>query len=212
LSLVTSADSTRPPFDAKGNLIAHHGALDTHSAVDFAGRHNRLVAEGSVALDRISATFLGDDAQLVIGAVGPGEHLSLDVTLGANASVTIGAGVTSEKTLVIVAEAGATVRIGAGSHFGPHVDIMASDALGLGTSDGPDRHDVSIGEHVWVMRGAELRAGTDIGDGAVLEMTPLVDHELPAGQLVRGLPATPVRPVTWDRSSLPGAQTRLARS
>jgi hypothetical protein len=32
---------------------------------------------------------------------------------------------------------------------------------------------------------------------------PLVDDEVPAGQLVRGLPATAVRPVTWDRSQLP---------
>lgn len=52
------------------------------------------------------------------------------------------------------------------------------------------------------MRATEVRAGTKIGDGAVLEMVPLVDDEVPAGMLVRGLPATAVRPVTWTQESL----------
>ncbi len=197
-----STDFRTRPIDDRGNLVAHEGALDPRATVNFAGRHNRLVVDGTTRLDKVTIRFRGDDAQVVIGALEPGDHLSLDLTVGAGATIEIGAGVTSEKTLTVVAAPGAHVRIGAGSHLGTNVGIVADDSRGLGPVSGERRHDVTIGERVWIMRGAEIRAGAAIGDGAVLELTPIVDDAVPAGQLVRGLPATPVRAVAWDRESL----------
>lgn len=199
---MTSSDFRTRPIDDRGNLVAQNGALDHRATVSFSGRHNRLVVDGDVKLDRVTIRFRGDNGQVVIGAVEPGTHLSLDITVAEGAKVEIGAGVTSEKTLTVVTASGANVNIGAGCHIGTNVSVVADDSRGLGRLSGDSRHDVVVGERVWIMRGAEIRSGASIGNGSVLEMTPIVDEELPAGQLVRGLPATPVRPVFWDRETL----------
>ncbi|MGO3152080.1 MAG: acyltransferase [Galactobacter sp.] len=200
---MSPTDSRIKPLDDRGNLVVNYGALDHRATVTFAGRNNRLVAEGDVKLSKPSIRFQGDNAEVIIGAVAPDTNLSLDLVVADGASITIGAGVTSEKSLRITTAPGAKVSIGEDSHMGARVVVTADDALGLGPSSGEDRHDVTIGSHVWLLRGVEVRAGARIGDGAVLELVPLVDDELPGGFLVRGLPATPVRPITWDRSQLP---------
>lgn len=191
------------PLDDRGNLVVNYGALDNRATVTFAGRNNRLVAEGEVKLTKPAIRFQGDNGEVIIGALAPDTHLSLDIVVADGASVTIGAGVTSEKSLRITTASGAKVTVGEDTHAGARVIVVADDALGLGPGEGERRHDVSIGSHVWLVRGVEVRAGAKIGDDSVLELVPLVDDEVPAGQLVRGLPATAVRPVTWDRSQLP---------
>lgn len=200
---VSPTDSRIKPLDDRGNLVLNYGALDHRATVTFTGRNNRLVAEGEVKLAKSTFRFQGDNGEVIIGAVSPDSQLSLDVVVADGASITIGAGVTSEKSLRITTAPGAKVTIGDDSHMGARVVVTADDALGLGPGPEESRDDVTIGSHVWLLRGVEVRAGARIGDGAVLELVPLVDDELPAGFLARGLPATPVRQITWDRSQLP---------
>jgi acetyltransferase-like isoleucine patch superfamily enzyme len=202
-TLVSSTDSRIKPLDDRGNLVVNYGALDHRATVTFAGRNNRLVAEGEVRLDKPTIRFQGDDGEVIIGAAVQETHLNLDLVVADGASIRIGAGVTSEKSLRITTAPGAKVVIGDDSHIGARVVVNADDALLLGPGEGERRHDVTIGDHVWLLRGVEVRAGARIGDGAVLELVPVVDDEVPEGQLVRGLPATPVRAITWDRSQLP---------
>lgn len=199
---VSSSDFRTRPLDERGNIVAQDGTLDARAQVSFAGRNNRLVVDGKTRLDKVAIRFRGDNAQVTIGALAPGERLSLDLSVADGASIEIGAHVTTEKTLTVATAQGAQVRIGAGTHLGPNVSVVADDSRGLGPGQEQHRHDVSIGSGVWIMRATEVRAGTKIGDGAVLEMVPLVDDEVPAGMLVRGLPATAVRPVTWTQESL----------
>ncbi|RKW69746.1 hypothetical protein DWQ67_11670 [Galactobacter caseinivorans] len=199
---VTSSDFRTRPLDERGNIVAQDGTLDQRAHVAFAGRNNRLVIDGQVRLDKVTIRFRGDNAQVTIGALAPGERLSLDLSVADGAKIEIGANVTTEKVLTVATTDGAHVRIGAGSHLGNNVSIVADDSRRLGPRQDERRNDVTIGANVWIMRATEVRAGANIGDGAVLEMVPLVDDELPAGMLVRGLPATAVRPVTWDPESL----------
>lgn len=199
---VSSSDFRTRPLDERGNIVAQDGTLDSRAVVTFAGRNNRLVVDGTVKLDKVNIRFRGSNAQVTIGALEPGHHLSLDLTVGDGAAVEIGSKVTSEKFLTVSTTDGAQVRIGSGSHVGPNVSVLADDSRGMGPGTGERRHDVTIGAHVWIMRGTEVRSGASIGDGCVLELVPIVDEPIPAGMLVRGLPATAVRPVSWDRDSL----------
>jgi len=194
---VSTVTSPSFPLDERGNLVVQDGTLDRDAQVHFEGRHNRLVVDGTVAPAHLDIHFLGDDAQVVIGALEADTELNLDITVGAGASVEIGAGVSTGTGCTLTVAPGAQVRIGAGTHLGPHVSVEAEDPHGF-----TGQQDVTVGSHVWVMGETSLRGGTAIGDGAVLQMVPLVDHEVEAGQLVRGLPAIPVRPVTWDRADL----------
>lgn len=199
---MSTSDFRTRPLDERGNIVAQDGTLDQRAHVAFAGRNNRLVVDGKVRLDKVVIRFRGDNAQVTIGALAPGERLSLDLSVADGAIIEIGSNVTAEKTLTVATADGAHVRIGNGTHLGTNVTIVADDSRRLGPRQDKHSHDVSIGNNVWVMRATEIRAGAKIGDGAVLEMVPLVDDELPAGMLVRGLPAAPVRPVTWSAESL----------
>lgn len=203
---VSTLESPYRPLDERGNLVVQDGSLDATSVVRFDGRHNRLVIDGSVAPSRVNIHFLGDDAQVVVGAINAEALLGLDLQVAAGSRIEIGPGVSSEEPLSITTAPGASVHIGSGSHFGSGTTITAEDRFGFGAGSGEHRHDVTVGAHVWIVQDTELRGGTEIGDGAVLELVPLVDDAVPAAQLVRGLPATAVRPVTWDRAEVLAAR------
>jgi acetyltransferase-like isoleucine patch superfamily enzyme len=52
---------------------------------------------------------------------------------------------------------------------------------------------VTIGSDVWIGRGAQIMAGTTIGDGAVIGARSLVTSDVPAYVIAVGTPAKPLR-------------------
>jgi acetyltransferase-like isoleucine patch superfamily enzyme len=52
---------------------------------------------------------------------------------------------------------------------------------------------VVIGRGVWIGRGAAVLAGVRIGDGAVVAANAVVTHDVPAGAVVGGVPARPLK-------------------
>lgn len=200
---MTTTDFLSRPIDERGNVVAQGGALKQGHRVTFGGRHNRLVMDGSTPLDKVDIKFLGDGGQVVVGSLGEGHQLSLELHVAPGSSIHIGNDVTAEGALRIRTTDGASVTIGDGCHFGTGVSILAEDVNGFsGLAEGGA--DVVVGGNVWIVGGSALRGGTRVGDGAVLEQTPLIDHEVEAGKLTRGLPASAVRPVSWDPQRVKG--------
>lgn len=57
---------------------------------------------------------------------------------------------------------------------------------------------IVIGNHVWIGLNSTILKGVTIGDGAVIAAGALVNRDIPAGMLAAGVPARPIRPVTWS--------------
>jgi acetyltransferase-like isoleucine patch superfamily enzyme len=105
----------------------------------------------------------------------------------------------------------AQVRIGAFTSIGPEVILMDGGdhrtdwvttfplraVLGLpgAYEDGHPRSrgDIEIGNDVWIGRGARVRSGVSIGDGAVVGAYALVTHDVRPYAVVAGVPARELR-------------------
>jgi acetyltransferase-like isoleucine patch superfamily enzyme len=59
--------------------------------------------------------------------------------------------------------------------------------------------DIRIGGHSWIGTGTTILAGVAIGDGVVIGAASLVNRDVPAGDIVYGVPATSRGPVPHAR-------------
>jgi acetyltransferase-like isoleucine patch superfamily enzyme len=87
-----------------------------------------------------------------------------------------------------------SVTIGNRCQIGPHVTIMdndyhvAGDLLQL-----PASKPIVLEDMVWVGAGAIILKGVRIGRGAAIGAGSVVTHDVPAGLVVAGNPARPIR-------------------
>jgi acetyltransferase-like isoleucine patch superfamily enzyme len=88
------------------------------------------------------------------------------------------------------------ISIGHDVAIADRVTIRDSDNHEISGSRGMTRP-VIIGNHVWIGMNAIILKGVTIGDGAVIAAGSVVTKDVPPGMLVAGVPARPVREVTW---------------
>jgi len=115
----------------------------------------------------------------------------------------IGEGVVLSRGVHLVAFA--EVSIGAGSMIGEYASVRdanhrrvdGSSGGGSGGAclreSGHEAAPVRIGRQVWIGRGAAVLAGVSIGDCAVVAANAVVTRDVPAGAVVGGVPARPLR-------------------
>jgi len=81
---------------------------------------------------------------------------------------------------------------------GPNVVIMATsyryEKLGVHLHDqGHTSKGTRIGNNVWIGAGVVILDGTDIGDDCVVVANSVVSRKFPAGTILQGSPAKPMR-------------------
>jgi acetyltransferase-like isoleucine patch superfamily enzyme len=124
---------------------------------------------------------------------------------------------------------GATIEIGRDTYLNRRVEVMCKHRVTIGEdcaiawdvsimdtnyhwlSDAPPDAPVEIGDRVWIGARATVLPGVTIGDGAVVAAGAVVTHDVPARTLVAGVPARPVREVTWSPSAPRTARFRRQR-
>lgn len=90
------------------------------------------------------------------------------------------------------------VHIGKDTRISRNVQIWDDDAHKM-VAGSDKSHEVIIGNHVWIGAGVIILKGVHIGDGAVVAAGAVVNHDVPAGCLVGGVPAKVLKSnIEWE--------------
>ena len=185
-SLVTGI---RPFFRLSRGLRESLRRIFAHAALSADLQHNppsSVVVLGRAHVHGTGNIHFAGEALLY-----PDLHLE---TQG-SAEIRIGQGVVISRGVHLVAMAG--ISIGAGSMIGEYTSIRdANHARVPGTpmrDAGHTAKPITIGNEVWIGRGAAILAGVTIGSHATIAAGAVVTRDVPAGITVGGVPARPLQ-------------------
>jgi acetyltransferase-like isoleucine patch superfamily enzyme len=147
---------------------------------------NSVVVLGKSHVYGSRAIQFSDDA-----LVYPDLHLE---TQG-SAVITLGSGVVLSRGVHLVAMAG--ISIGSGTMIGEYASIRDANHERVPGKpirlSGHRQRPIKIGDEVWIGRGAVVLSGVTIGDGVTVGANAVVTRDIPAGAVVAGVPALPIR-------------------
>lgn len=178
-------------------------AMGFSTYIDLAGNVIKLDPRsvGNTEIMIEDRNFTGDN-YIDIGEVGILKRLKI-ILVGKRARVTIGDGSTFVDTLLNVSSDG-VIEIGEDCMFASRIMINQSDAHHIFDLESHLRVNgtryVSLGDHVWVGRGARLLPGASIGPGSIVAAEAVTSSSFGSNLVVGGNPARVIREkVIWSR-------------
>lgn len=166
-----------------GRRLWHHARLASQLRYPLPAS---VVIEGRAYVYGTGAIRIGENGLLY-------PHLYLETQQ--NAEIVLDEGVVLSTGVHVAARVG--IRIGRGTMIGEYTSLRdanhARDEGRMVRESGYVARPIVIGDDVWIGRGAIVLGGVTIGDGATIGANAVVTHDVPAGAVVAGVPARPLR-------------------
>lgn len=193
--------------DDRDNAISFPGHQESGIQIHFTGSNNRLVVAEGARIGTLAVHFNCDNGYMEIGPSSGVPALSMNVRIGQDAKIVIGANVSCTAKVGMSAVEGAAIHVGDDVMFASENQLRCDDGHPIFDVRSGKRinvaRDISIGAHVWVGWGAVVLGGTTVGAGTVLGMGSIVKGTFPNNCVVAGTPARVLRrDVAWERPHL----------
>lgn len=192
--------------DERGNVIESPTTFDKNVSVTLRGSNNRIAIDAKARIKKLNLVMDCDNGTLTVGP--NSKHgFDMSIRIGQDATVAIGADVTTTSRCIVSAVEGATVSIGNDVMIASETQIRADDGhpifdVRTGKRVNPVK-DIRIGDHVWLAAQAVALAGANVGNGTVVGFRSLVTGRLPNNCVAAGSPARVVRRhIAWERPHL----------
>jgi acetyltransferase-like isoleucine patch superfamily enzyme len=197
-----------PPGFSDDNLIVTDGEIDNLPNLKFVRHGNPGKSISNCRFEIPSSTkgnialFAGGDGARV--KIGQNTRLICSIRLWRSPSVEIGDNTTINNARLVSDKS--DIVIGPDCMFSDDILIQSSDQHGLVNLETNQflnsmRRQVTLGEHVWVGRGAKVMPDVTVGPGTVLGTGCIVTEDMPACVFAVGVPARVVRTnSSWTRS------------
>ncbi|KWR73339.1 hypothetical protein RN04_03595 [Arthrobacter sp. W1] len=192
--------------DDDGNVIQSPTKFEKNIAVTIRGKNNRIFVDPNARIAKLLVVFDCDNGTLIIGPNSV-RGFQMNIRIGQDATVRIGADLTTTSMPNVSAVEGVTVSFGD--------DVMIASQNQFRADDGHPIFDVrtgkrvnhakniTVGNHVWIGAQATLLAGAEVGDGSVVGFGSIVTKKFPNNCIVVGSPAKVVRKnIAWERPHL----------
>jgi len=204
---VTVVTALAPYTDDRGNSIEIDGSVDVSVHVEFQGSDNRLLVRLPVRVQKLRVTFNCDNGVVELNPSRGVAPFSATIRVGQDSRVVVGRNVSAVGPVLVSAVEGTTVTIGEDVMFASDNEVRADDAHPIFDVRSGKRVNVSksvtIGNHVWLARGAAVLPGARIGDGSVIGFRSVVTRNIPNNCVAAGAPARVVRKdIAWERPHL----------
>ena len=175
---------------------------------DIAGDHNKILIGKNCLLNKVRFHVRGNHHTIKID-----EHVSFRDQgsvlwlAGDGCEIEIGRGTSFEQTLLAATEKSTKISIGRDCMFAHEIELRTSDAHSIIDENNRQRinpaKDICVEDHVWVGKRAFILKGVTIGRNSVVAIGSVVTKDVPAGTVVGGGPAVPIRSgVTWIRERI----------
>lgn len=193
--------------DDQGNVIESPTTFDNNIVVSIRGKNNRIIIDKNARIAQINIMLDCDNGTLIVGSNSV-NGFRMNIRIGQDSTVKIGADVTTTATCFVSAVEGATVTFGDDVMIASGNQFRSDDAhpifdVRTGKRTNPAR-DITIGNHVWFADQSVVMAGAVIGDGSVIGYRSLVtSRKIPNNCVAAGSPARVVRKhIAWERPHL----------
>lgn len=199
--------SLAPYRDDSGNSIDYAGPPHDNVRIKFTGRNNRLVIAADARLGRLTVDFDCDNGYLAIGPSKGVPPFAAAIRVGQDSRVILGRNVSCTTVVAMSATEGTTIMVGEDVMFASENQVRADDGHPIFDVHTGKRvnvsRDITIGNHVWLARGAVLLGGAHVGDGSVIGYGSIVTKAIPNNCIAAGIPAKVIRrDVAWERPHL----------
>ncbi len=192
--------------DDDGNIVESPTVFDKNIAITIRGRNNKIVVDPRARIKRLLVVFDCDNGTLLIGP-NARHGFAMNIRIGQDSTVKIGADVTTTTMCIVSAVEGATVEFGDDVMIASENQFRADDGHPIFDVDSGLRvnpvKDIRIGSHVWFGAQAIALGGAVVGDGSVIGFRSVVTRTIPNNCIAVGTPAKVVRRhIAWERPHL----------